>query len=356
MSRHPPPNCGLSVRARELIDALRSDLSRSPRELRRRALEVVNELVEADSGLWYQVGLVDGDPVPMRWEFLNAPSTVVMTRHRDERIPWPTGDPRLPKPHTSRRFALLQSLLPSRAREDFFATRLYERCWAPMNIVDQIRMVVYHQGRHVGWIGAGRFKGQPEFAQADLRRVRQAADAIADALVQADAHERTATPESGCDLLLTPDGLVEYASDAGRAMLAAPGIAAEIRAWARAADQQAAAPPPVLQGHRVRWARLTAESGRVRYLLHLEPIAPLRVVPGAALSRMQREVARLACAGATVKEIGEMLGIRPSTVRSHIKDAYTILHISSRAELARALAEMPPEPDLDGDGDGDGDD
>ena len=56
------------------------------------------------------------------------------------------------------------------------------------------------------------------------------------------------------------------------------------------------------------------------------------------LTRRQREVAELAATGATIDEIGRHLGISPHTVRQHLRDAYRLLDVGNRVELARALA------------------
>ncbi len=56
------------------------------------------------------------------------------------------------------------------------------------------------------------------------------------------------------------------------------------------------------------------------------------------LTRRQREVAELAATGATIEEIARHLGISPHTVRQHLRDAYRLLDVGNRVELARALA------------------
>jgi DNA-binding CsgD family transcriptional regulator len=89
----------------------------------------------------------------------------------------------------------------------------------------------------------------------------------------------------------------------------------------------------------VRWSKLQGSGGASRYLLHLDPLQPLRVARTSALSRMQREVAQLAASGATAPEIAQMMALAPSTVRTHLRLIYRSLEVSSRAELARAVDE-----------------
>lgn len=220
-------------------------------------------------------------------------------------------------------------------------TRLWSRCYETAKVSDQVRMMVYHQGRHVAWIGALRYWDDPEFDRATVRRLRTIAPAIADALIHADAIARAASPEAGCDLVLTPEGDVELASSAAATLVAHRERRAMLRQWARTADS-GGEPPTVLAGHNVRWARL-AGRGSVRYLLHVEPARPVTLHEAHVLSRTQRTVARYAAAGAHVREIAEALDLSTSTVRTHLRLVYQSLDVANRAELARALDHLPNE-------------
>ena len=65
---------------------------------------------------------------------------------------------------------------------------------------------------------------------------------------------------------------------------------------------------------------------------------PLERASDGMLTPTQRAVAGYAAVGATSAEIARTLGIRVETVRTHIRDIYTRLGISTRAELARRWA------------------
>lgn len=65
--------------------------------------------------------------------------------------------------------------------------------------------------------------------------------------------------------------------------------------------------------------------------------------PG-ALTPQQREIAELAAAGLTNKQIGERLFLSPRTVGSHLYQLFPKLGITSRAALRDALAESDHEP------------
>lgn len=64
--------------------------------------------------------------------------------------------------------------------------------------------------------------------------------------------------------------------------------------------------------------------------------------PAAPLTPQEREIAALAAAGLTNKQIGERLYLSPRTVSSHLYHVFPKLGISSRAALRDALGEVPP--------------
>jgi DNA-binding NarL/FixJ family response regulator len=57
-----------------------------------------------------------------------------------------------------------------------------------------------------------------------------------------------------------------------------------------------------------------------------------------ALTTSERRVADLAAAGSTNREIAQALYVTPKTVEVHLSNAYRKLDISSRRQLASALA------------------
>ena len=329
-----------SARLSRAIDVLRSGLTRDPAALRTYAIRLVAELAEGDGGAWYELGMVDGEPLPVRYG-LEGLADVAVARQLEERIPYPQGDPRLPDPRWNRRFVLLRGLIPDPDR-DLFPSRLYDRCWRPARLADQLRMSVHHDGEFVAWIGAGRLSDRGLFRRADARRVAAIAEPLADALISARAVERAVEPESSADFLVAADGTIELASEESVACLDDVRTRSAIEAWVRAIDRGEPAPCAVIAGCAPRWTRLTGASGS-RYLVHLDRITPVRVHPGYVLSKTQRAVARLAIAGATVGEIATTMCLQPTTVRTHLRIAYDALSVSTRTELAAELANMPSE-------------
>ena len=63
----------------------------------------------------------------------------------------------------------------------------------------------------------------------------------------------------------------------------------------------------------------------------------------ASLTPQQREIATLAAAGLTNKQIGERLYLSPRTVATHLHQLFPKLGVTTRAALRDALAGLPPE-------------
>lgn len=317
------------------LSELRGDLGRDPSAIRRRVAELTRDAVGAPIGAWYVFGLVDGEPYPADWASPDG-LDVMFLKWRAERHPWPGGDPRAPSSKDIDRFVTTRSAF---APGELEQSPLHQRCVAPLGVIDQVRMMLYSKGRHIGWIGAMRAGGDEPFGERDLRRLRALTPAISAALVQADALERAASPEEACDLIVDPGGRVELASKSAADFLRGPHRREMIGRWIRCAERRVE-PPAAIAGWRVHGSRMSGPAGS-RYLLHVERIAPVRLSPTFELSRTQRRVAEYAAAGARVREIAEALSVAPTTVRTHLRAVYEVLGIGSRAELATALARSP---------------
>ncbi len=63
----------------------------------------------------------------------------------------------------------------------------------------------------------------------------------------------------------------------------------------------------------------------------------------ASLTPQQQEIAQLAAAGLTNKQIGERLYLSPRTVATHLHQLFPKLGVTTRAALRDALAGLPPE-------------
>jgi DNA-binding NarL/FixJ family response regulator len=83
------------------------------------------------------------------------------------------------------------------------------------------------------------------------------------------------------------------------------------------------------------WAARAAAELRASGLTigHLAPAGP------ASLTPQQREIAELAAAGLTNKQIGERLFLSPRTIGTHLYQIFPKLGVTSRAALRDALAD-----------------
>jgi DNA-binding CsgD family transcriptional regulator len=89
------------------------------------------------------------------------------------------------------------------------------------------------------------------------------------------------------------------------------------------------------------WARRARGELRATGLpaTHAEAVGGL-----AGLTPQQREIALLAAAGLTNKQIGDRLFLSPRTVGTHLYQLFPKLGVTSRAALRDALAEHPADP------------
>ena len=72
-------------------------------------------------------------------------------------------------------------------------------------------------------------------------------------------------------------------------------------------------------------------------------LGPAHAEGPASLTPQQRQIAQLAAAGLTNKQIGERLYLSPRTVSTHLHQAFPKLGVTTRAALCDALADLPPE-------------
>jgi DNA-binding CsgD family transcriptional regulator len=95
----------------------------------------------------------------------------------------------------------------------------------------------------------------------------------------------------------------------------------------------------IVAGFRVELRPLVGEDGP-RVLANLVPVTAARVPALARLSPTQATIARYAGSGATVPEIARTLDRSAETIRTHLREVYRRLGVTSRVELAWLAREL----------------
>lgn len=89
---------------------------------------------------------------------------------------------------------------------------------------------------------------------------------------------------------------------------------------------------------RVTLTLISADShGSALLALAEHPVSPGERVEGLGLTQREAEVIRLAAEGRTNREIADLLGISPLTVRKHLEHAYPKLGVGNRTAAAARL-------------------
>lgn len=312
-----------------------------PGEIRRQVVQRVLGRADAEIGLFYSLGTLDGEPRVSSWCAAGNPAG-------ERGIRMVAGDARLLPPKIlestrapaaveARSFVELDLVTTTDAIRD---TEYYRRVASRFGFLGQIRLLVFHGRRFVGWIGAFRPEAGPRFRRKDRRRLAPLVEPVSSALIAADGLARGDVSDNAY-LLARPDGTIDHASCGARAWLEKRELLDAVRDAVRAADAgRAPASAFALHGAEARVSRLDA-TGSLAYLLQLRPLRAIeRAIP---LGRRQQEVAELVAAGATVAEAARHIGISAETVRSHLRVVYRRLGARSRVELLRALESNPRE-------------
>jgi DNA-binding CsgD family transcriptional regulator len=323
------------------IEKLRATGNSDPEEVRRLAASTLCRFAEADGAAWYLPGYVEGHVRPVAWELVGTESMRsrmrdALQRYQIQAVPWGTGDPRRPPPRWSGSFLTGTALQGQGAPEH--AMRFERTVLEPAGLRDKVRLVVYHEGRLVGWIGALRGTDEPAFEPRVTRYLAPLVDPISDALIAADRKEQLQLHEGKAEIIARPDGTVEYVADRALSWVGCEALQQEIATLVRRLEKGRPA-GAVVGGMQVDWRRLEGDEGSVRYLLQLERPEPVRLAPDAVLTPAQRSVAQVAARGATAREIASELSMAVESVRSLLREAYRRLDVSSRAELAMVLSE-----------------
>jgi DNA-binding CsgD family transcriptional regulator len=198
----------------------------------------------------------------------------------------------------------------------------------------ELRLILGAEDEVHTWLG---IFGKPG-ASAVGRGERAALTALAPRLLAELERTRAPTADVHGAIALDAEGQIIAADARAGPWLEAEGRRRRLPTLLRVGRAGDAVEGP-LDGARLR---LRAARGRLGpiWLGSISSPAPLERALDALLTRTQREVASYAAVGATCAEIASTLGTRVETVRTHVRDIYARLGISTRAELARRWAPL----------------
>lgn len=320
------------------LEALRTVHGLSALETRQRVMHAVAAAAESDVAGYYEItsGATPAAFAMGKMEGVGISPAALKRLHSDFASVVAKGhlgfDPRHPGLRERRSF-LETSTLASPAQLE--ASPILG-VLSPHGLADHLRLLVYHGNRFVGWVGAFGKNRARTFAPADRNALASLVRPISAALVLAATLERGEKTLEPADLVVTSLGLVEYASEAGRAWLTLPDFTPALASWVRDFDRGRPSPLPLPAAADARIVRLDG-GGAVRYLVCVRPRLAVFTAAASVLSPQQRRVAEYAVAGATVVEISRAMGITYETARGHLKACYERLEVANRLELARAL-------------------
>lgn len=217
---------------------------------------------------------------------------------------------------------------------DFYENDLWRMLFASFGYRRIVSMNVTRGAEHRGQLSFLRTSEDP-WVPADALAAEVSAELCAAFREAWSVEERLAPPDGA--LTLTTDGRV-VADEPIAAWVAAHDALPWLAARADAAPRPSL---PTLGRADLQWApaaqlRVSAIPGG-GFLYTFARATPMELPPILArLTDLQRRVASLAAAGATIPEIARELDRSPETVREHLARVYERLGIASRSELASA--------------------
>lgn len=342
MSRPSRPRRSAADPVEALAEELSTITDTTPAAVRARALEAVRHVAEADMGLFYALGEVDGATCLVEWQALGEQRRGhAMMEPRLGRA-WPSVSmmrPGNPDPRATSSFLESAALWSKKELDHSEAWR--QLVLAP-GFSDQTRLLVYDGDRFIGLIAALRVRGGPRFGRRERARLQTLVGSVSTLLVTADALTRESLASDPAYVVATPDGSVENASGSAKAWLDQPGFAASLRQRVRAFDRGDRDTLLGIGRAATRIVRL--DGARVRYLV------PLRYAPAPRLQKIARvraryaltareaEVLTLLAGGEPNKAIASELGCSERTIEVHVSRILDKVGVDSRAALLARLA------------------
>ncbi len=310
--------------------------------------EKMRSLAGESSAMFYQVKIVDGQPyfgdVSVSREgseqlhkfgamisngpMLNETATATTEIPKWRRGAWSI---QRPAPLLLNQFSLLDQDV---FREDAIRSPIWDRLYAPFEIEDQLRALVFDGARLIGWLGAWRHGHHARFSLREQHALNRDRDLLFRAVRLIDSLKREQLSAHNLFAICDDAGRLQHASPSLRPWLTAPRIealAAHLRTLAPAALSH---PGTLINGLVLRPLRLLAPPG---WLVVPGPSSALTLQPSRLLSPRQLEVARLLSAGLTEREAADLLDLDVNTIRFYRKNIFKALNIKTKPELAKFL-------------------
>jgi len=244
--------------------------------------------------------------------------------------PFTTGGPH---PYERNKF---YDIITGRPRHTWEELPVYYSYYAPLEISDQPRLLVYEHERLVHYVSVG-LRGGKRFSATARRRLERVTEDVNAVVIAIDRLRLADGSVDDAFAQYRPDGVCDFATAPARVLLdASPALRERLAKRVVAIDQGKSDRGWSVAGpHACEIVRMDGALG-VRYLVAWRLLQhPRHAASG--LSSRQREVAVYAAAGATQREIAKALSISPNTVKTHLKAVYQLLGVGSRVELAAAL-------------------
>jgi DNA-binding CsgD family transcriptional regulator len=236
-------------------------------------------------------------------------------------------------PATINTFVRVKSFYPAHVLMSY---EVHTKVFDPLEVGDHLRAIFFDGPRFLGYLALLRRGAHARFRADEQERFVAAVELFKAGLAAADALEARSF-EGDLIGVSNAQGVIEHATE-GLVRWLNPDRRTYLARRIRAID--AGTYPcgtELFSGGEVRVTRLDGGGG-VRYLITVEQAQGLWLGPEVWLTERQLEVAEYAGAGATNAEIARAMGISPETVKTHMKSIYERLGVSTRQELAVALA------------------
>lgn len=247
--------------------------------------------------------------------------------------------PHLAPPGTLNHFVRFTSGVDSHGI-DIGRLKVYEVVFAALEVNAHLRAVFLDGPAFLGYVALMRRGRDAHFTAAEQRLLENSFKSIGAVLGAARALQRLDLDRDAV-AVLRPDGGLEYASTAmARWLDDRPLRRAAVTAYVRQCDVNPQAPSLVVEGVELRTVRLDGPA--VRYLVSGELARPVHYPAASTLTARQRQLAEYAAAGATMREVSAAMDITEHTAKSHLKQIYMRLGVSSRVELVEALRALNP--------------